>query len=157
MSFWLQDLRAAAHGCSLRHVARRGRHRRPAGGLALDREHPGSLCSRHGAHMRRVPNQPTVGPHSSPLLHQGQVRRARNGDIPPALAGAPCAAPRATPIPFPCGTPSAWALQSPAERLLRRGLGSCHGFLAASSSTRLELKARSGSRSLRSAAFLSPA
>ena len=145
MSFWLQDLRAPAHGCLLRrllrHVTRCGWHRCPARGLALDRQHPGSLGSRHGACVRRVPHQPTVGPHSSPLLPRGQVRRVRHGDIPPALAGAPSAAPRATPVPFLCGTPSAWALQSLAERLLGRGLGSCHGFLAASSSTRLEPKA----------------
>ncbi|CAN0325633.1 unnamed protein product, partial [Bubo scandiacus] len=51
--FWLQgDLRAPAHGCSPRHVARRGGHRRPASGLALDRQHPGSLEKRHRAHMR---------------------------------------------------------------------------------------------------------
>ncbi|CAN0312066.1 unnamed protein product, partial [Bubo scandiacus] len=46
------DLRAPAHGCSPRHVARRGGHRRPARGLALDRQHPGSLEKRPRAHMR---------------------------------------------------------------------------------------------------------
>lgn len=70
MSFWLQrDLRAPAHGFSLRHVTRRGWHRCPAGGLALDRQHPGSLENRHGAYMRRVSHQPAVGPHGSSLLH----------------------------------------------------------------------------------------
>ncbi|CAN0334621.1 unnamed protein product, partial [Bubo scandiacus] len=130
MSFWLQrDLWAPARGCSPWHITCRGGHRCPARGLALDRQHPGSLEKRHGAHMRRVPHQPTVGPHSSPLLHQGQVRRARNRDIPPALAGALSTAPCATPVPVPCGAPSAWALQGPAERLLGRGLGSCQCFL----------------------------
>lgn len=76
MSFLLQrDLRAPPHGFSLWHIARRGWHRCPARGLALDRQHPGSLENRHRAYMRRVPHQPTVGPHSSPLLHQGQAHR----------------------------------------------------------------------------------
>uniref|UniRef100_A0A8B9G384 Acrosin n=1 Tax=Amazona collaria TaxID=241587 RepID=A0A8B9G384_9PSIT len=78
MSFCLQsDLRAPAHGCFPRQAAHRGWQRCPAGGLALDRQHPADLRSRHGAHVRRVPHQPAVGPHSSPLLHQRQVRRTR--------------------------------------------------------------------------------
>ena len=77
-SFWLQrELRASSHGFSLRHVTRRGWHRCPARGLALDRQHPGSRGRRHGAHLRGLPHQPTVGPHRSPLLHRGQVRRTR--------------------------------------------------------------------------------
>lgn len=83
MSFWLQrDLRAPAHGFLLRHVTRCGWHRCPARGLALDRQHPESLENRHRACMRRVPHQPTVGPHSSPLLHRGQVRRTRERGYP---------------------------------------------------------------------------
>lgn len=64
----LWDLRAPAHGRSLRHDARRGWHECPARGLALDRQHPESLVFRRWACMWRVPHQPTVGPHSSTLL-----------------------------------------------------------------------------------------
>lgn len=43
------------------------------------------------------------------------------------------AAPYAVPIPSPYSAPSALALQSPDERLLRSRLGLSHCFLAASS------------------------
>lgn len=131
MSFWLQrDLRAPAHGFLLRHVARRGWHRCPARGLALDRQHPGSLENRHGAYMRRVPHQCTVGPHSSPLLHSGQVRRTREWGYPHHTSRCPGRSTTCYSRPV-----SLQYAQCPAERLLRRRLRSCHCFLAASSST----------------------
>jgi len=63
------------------------------------------------------------------------------GNSPTALARARSTAPCATAMPLPCSAPSAWALPSPAETLLGRGLGSRHGFLAASRSTLLVPKA----------------
>ncbi|RLV63269.1 hypothetical protein DV515_00018442, partial [Chloebia gouldiae] len=48
-----------------------------ARGLALDCQHPGPRENRHQPYMWRVPHQPTVGPHSSPLLPPGQVRHIK--------------------------------------------------------------------------------
>ncbi|KAM6315896.1 acrosin-like [Podargus strigoides] len=53
-------------------------------------------------------------------------------------------------------TPSAWALPSPALRLLGTRPGSCHCFRAASSSPCRVPEACQGSGTLRSAAFLAP-
>ena len=102
------------------------------------------------------PSSAHSGSSQQPTASPRPGKEGQEQGYPLALADAPPAAPRATPVPFPCGMPSAWALQSPAETLLRRELGSCHGFLAASSLTRLEPKACRGSRALRSTAFLSP-
>ncbi|XP_069735430.1 uncharacterized protein [Phaenicophaeus curvirostris] len=70
-----KDLRTPAHGLRCWHVACRRGQRCPAGRLALDRQHPEPLASRHGARLRREPHRHTVGPHGRPLLHRDHEHR----------------------------------------------------------------------------------
>lgn len=140
--FCLQNLRAPAQGF-LWLDTRCGWHGRPAGGLALDRQRPGTLGTRRSAQMWRVPHQLTVGPHSSPLLCHGQVRSTGNRDVPAPRVGS-MSPHHAAPIPPSCSTSSAQALPSPAGTAREKGSG--HRFRAASSPTSLQPKAREGTR-----------
>lgn len=67
--FLLEDLWAVARGCVSRHIMCCWGHTCPARLLALDRQRPDNLAQGHGARLRRVTHQPTVGSLGSPLLH----------------------------------------------------------------------------------------